>query len=271
MEQDASLHYTVYLDRLLAEYLLIYVLLMLLAGMLMHRKASWKRLLPCGLFWSMTAIACLFLPAGIRRWGSVITECLTGTLMFVVIYGRLHKKMMGGMALVLLIGTMYLTGCFQISYRLEKMTGINGLRFLTAVLLTSLLMIWLIRQRGRTLYHVSFTYREKECQVTALLDTGNDLREPVSKKAVCIVEENSVPWNIREENEGICMIPYHAVGTDAGLLPAVKVRQVKITDSSRVYYCQEMLLAVYRGKLSAHGKYQMLLHLDYLKERDGLC
>lgn len=271
MEQDASLHYTVYLDRLLAEYLLVYVLLMLLAGMLMHRKASWKRLLFCGILWSITGIVCLFLPVGIRRWGSVMTECLTGVLMFRFVYGRLHKKMAGGMVLVLLIAVMYLTGCFQISYRLEKMTGISGLRLLSCVLLTTLLMIWIIRQRGKTLYHVSFTYREKECQVTALLDTGNDLREPVSGKAVCVVEESSVPWNIWEEKEGIYMIPYRAVGTEAGLLPAVKVHQVKIVDSGGVYCCQEMLLAVYRGKISAHGKYQMLLHLDYLKERDGLC
>lgn len=271
MEQDASLHYTIYLDRLLVEYLLVYVLLMLLAGMLMRRKASWKRLLLCGSIWSVTGIACLFLPAGIRRWGCIITECLSGTLMFRFLYGRVHKRMAGGVVLVLLVVVMYLTGCFQVSYRLEKLTGISGFRLVMAVLLTAFFLIWILRQRGRTLYRVSFNYRGKEHEIAALLDTGNDLREPVSGKAVCVAEESSILWNVWEEKEGIYMIPYHAVGTDAGVLPAVKVHQVKIVGSGRVYYCQEMLLAVYHGKLSAHGKYQMLLHLDYLKERDGLC
>lgn len=271
MEQDASLHYTVYLDRLLAEYLLVYVLLMLLAGMLMHRKVSWKRLMLCGALWSMAGTLCLFLPAGLRRWGSVITEFLAGTLMFCFLYGRVHKRMAGGVMLALLIVVMYLTGCFQASYRLEKITGISGLRLLISALLTAVLMIWLFRQRGKTLYHVRFFYRGKEHEVEALLDTGNDLREPVSGKAVCVVEESSIPWNIWDDKEGIYMIPYHAVGTDAGMLPAVKVRQVRIMDSGGAYRCQEMLLAVYHGKLSAHGKYRMLLHLDYLKERDGLC
>lgn len=271
MEQGASLHYTVYLDRLLAEYLLVYVLLMLLAGMLMHRKASWKRLLLCGFLWSITGTACLFLPAGVRRWGSVMAECLAGTLMFVYLFGRVSKRMAGGAVFVLLIVVMYLTGCFQVSYRLEKLTGISGFRLVAAVLLTSLLLAWLLRQRGKTLYRVCFHYRGKEHEITALLDTGNDLREPVSGKAVCVAEESSILWNVWEETEGIYMIPYHTVGTDAGVLPAVKVHQVKIVDSGGVYHCQEMLVAVYRGKLSAHGKYRMLLHLDYLKERDGVC
>ncbi len=271
MEQDASLHYTIYLDRLFAEYLLVYVLLMLLVGMLMHRKASWMRLLLCSTLWSAAGIACLLLPAGIRRWGCVMTECLTGTLMYVFLYGRLYKRMVGGVMLVMLIVVMYLTGCFQVSYRLEKLTGISGSRLVIAVLMTAVLGIWLFRQRGRTLYHVSFLYRGKKHELVALLDTGNDLREPVSGKAVCIAEESSILWNILEEKEGVYMIPYHAVGTDAGLLPAVKVHQVKIMDSGGAYHCQEMLLAVYHGRLSAHGKYQMLLHLDYLKERNGLC
>ncbi|MDE6744768.1 MAG: sigma-E processing peptidase SpoIIGA [Lachnospiraceae bacterium] len=271
MKQDASLHYTIYLDRLFVEYLLVYILLMLLVGMLLHRKAAWKRLLFCGALWSMTGIACLLLPVGIRRWGCVMAECLTGTLLFRFLYGRVHKRMAGGVVLALLIVVMYLTGCFQVSYRLEKLTGVSGLRFLTGTLLTALLLIWLFRQRGKTLYHVSFLYRGKEHEIVALLDTGNGLREPISGKAVCVVEESSIQWNIREEKEGVYMIPYHAVGTDAGMLPAVKVHQVKIMDSGGVYQCQEMLLAVYHGRLSSHGKYQMLLHTDYLKERDGLC
>ncbi len=271
MARDTSLHYTIYLDRLLVEYLLVYVLLMLLAGMLMHRKIAWKRLLLCGVLWSVAGIACLFLPVGIRRWGSILTECLTGTCMFLFLYGWVHKKMAGGILLVLLIAVMYLTGCFQVSYRLERMTGIGGARLLISVLLTALLLIWLIRQRGKTLYHVCFSYHGKAHEVVALLDTGNDLREPVSGKAVCVVEENSILGNIREGEEGVYMIPYHTVGTDTGMLPAVKVSQVKIMDSGGIYYCREMLLAVYHGRLSTHGKYQMLLHLDYLKERDGLC
>lgn len=271
MERDASLHYTIYLDRLFAEYLLVYVLLMLLVGMLMHRKTSWKRLLLCGTLWSAAGIVCLFLPAGIRRWGCVMTECLTGTLMFCFLYGRIHKRMAGGVMLVMLIVVMYLTGCFQASYRLEKLTGISGVRLIIAVLMTAVLGIWLLRQRGKTLYHVCFSYRGKEHELVALLDTGNDLREPISGKAVCVVEESSILCNILEEKEGVYMIPYHAVGTDAGLIPAVKVHQVKIMDSGGAYHCQEMLLAVYHGRLSAHGKYQMLLHLDYLKERNGLC
>lgn len=271
MERDASLHYTVYLDRLFAEYLVVYVLLMLLAGMFLHRKAAWKRLLLCGALWSLTGVACLFLPASVRRWGSITAECIVGTILFGILYGRVHKRMAGGVVLALLVVVMYLTGCFQISYRLEKLTGVGGLRLFIGVMLTAFLMIWLFRQRGKTLYHVCFTYRGTVCEMTALLDTGNGLREPISGKAVCVVEESSIPWNIREEKEGLYMIPYHAVGTDAGLLPAVKVRQVEIADSGGTYRCQEMLLAVYHGKLSAHGKYQMLLHLDYLKERDGLC
>lgn len=271
MEQNTSLHYTIYLDRLFIEYLIVYLLLMILAGFYLRRKIPWKRLVFGAVIWSIAGLGCLFLPAYLRKWGSVFTESFVGLGLFIFIYGRQKKQAAAGTFLILMISVMYLTGCLQAAYRLEQMTGIGGVRIFVGILLTLALVLWWIRQSGKTLFEVSFVCQGKEYNVRALLDTGNSLREPITGKAVCLIEQSVIDSDILNGNEGIYIVPYHSVGTDAGVLLAVKVQQVRIIDGSNTYDCGEMLLAVYKGELTRHGKYRMLLHQDYLKERNGIC
>ena len=271
MIQDTSLHYTIYVDRLFADYMAVYCLLMLLAGQLMHRKLRPMRLLLCASIWSITGILCLLFPVWIRRGGSIAVECLMGGLLFCLLYGKPPKRILTGVLAAHLLSVMYLTGCFEIAYRLEKWTGIRGSRLLLAGFLVAFFVVWLLRRNGKNLYKVRLFYGGKECEVTAFVDTGNFLKEPVSQKPVCIVQQSSVPWNLLEETEGIYMIPYHAIGTDTGLLPAIKVEHVEVEDRESTYVIPEMILAVYRGELSVQGKYQMMLHPEYMKERKELC
>ena len=271
MIQDTSLHYTIYVDRLFMDYMTVYCLLMLLVGQLIRRKLRPMRLLLCASIWSITGILCLLFPAWIRRGGSIAIESLMGGLLFCLLYGKPQKRILAGVLMVNLLSVMYLTGCFEIAYRFEKWTGIRGSRLLLAGILAALFIVWLLRRSGKNLYRVRLSYGGKECEVTAFVDTGNFLKEPVSQKPVCIVQQNSVPWNLLEDMEGIYMIPYHAIGTDAGLLPAIKVKHVEVEDRESIYVIPEMILAVYRGEFSVQGKYQMLLHPEYMKERKELC
>ena len=271
MAQNTSLHYTIYLDRLFIEYLVVYLLLMLLVGFYLRRKIPGKRLFFCAVMWSLAGLGCLFLPVSFRRWGSVLIESLVGLGMFVYIYGRPGKQTAVGIFLALVISVMYLTGCLGVSYRLEKLTGIEGVRIFIGILLTLAFILWWIRQSHTTLFEVLFVYQGKEYTVRALLDTGNSLREPITGKAVCLIEQGIIAPDIPGEGEGIYIVPYHSVGTDAGVLLAVKVQQVRVMDGSNTYTCDEMFLAVYRGQFTPSGKYRMLLHQDYLKERNGIC
>ena len=60
-----------------------------------------------------------------------------------------------------------------------------------------------------------------QCQVTALIDSGNGLVEPISKSPVSIVEEGVIGvYKNYLRAEKFRMIPYHSVGKDRGMLEA---------------------------------------------------
>lgn len=92
----------------------------------------------------------------------------------------------------------------------------------------------------------------KRCALRALCDTGNTLIDPVTGDSVMIVSadvlcklisnvENVSAENIAEFSEyKFRLIPYRAVGTDGGLLPAFRPEKIIIDGKAR----DDVLLAV---------------------------
>ena len=62
-------------------------------------------------------------------------------------------------------------------------------------------------------------HREKSAiTVTALVDSGNSLTEPISGKPVCVVEEKIVRGLWGKSMKGFRAIPFHSVGQNHGIL-----------------------------------------------------
>lgn len=59
----------------------------------------------------------------------------------------------------------------------------------------------------------------KKVTVEALIDSGNSLVEPISKKPVCIVERSLYDFLFQGQTNGFRVIPYHSIGKTKGILP----------------------------------------------------
>ena len=105
----------------------------------------------------------------------------------------------------------------------------------------------------------------EELQVTALVDTGNGLREPVSGRSVSVVEEE-VFKKMKEHllPEKLKVIPYHSVGKAHGIMLGMEVSNIKIRTDDGEKELPEGILAMYRGKLSESGSYQMILSPEWI-------
>ena len=83
----------------------------------------------------------------------------------------------------------------------------------------------------------------KSLKLTALLDTGNELRDPITMEPVLVIDSDSaraLTGLTREQLgqpletmthcklPGLRLIPYHAVGKEKGLLLAMRMPQVRI-------------------------------------------
>lgn len=117
-------------------------------------------------------------------------------------------------------------------------------------------------RRKENLLQVKLRLGEKETELMALLDTGNSLYEPVSKKPVSLVEADAIQALMQERRpEDFCIIPYHSVGKAHGLLEGMEIAQMEIYAPHEKIKIERPVVGIYKGKLSGKsGRYQMILH-----------
>lgn len=128
-------------------------------------------------------------------------------------------------------------------------------------------------------------YNGKIKKIKTMIDTGNMLKEPISKNDVIIVEKESLEGivskeileNIRYILKGkwlqgkniysykIKLIPFSSLGNDNGLLIGFKPDFVKIYSDEEIIR-NDVLIGIYDGKLSKANQYTSLIGLDILNK-----
>lgn len=114
------------------------------------------------------------------------------------------------------------------------------------------------RIKGRRYCRVRLGFKGSEAGLTALIDTGNCLKEPVSGRPVHVVTASAIA-GLCPRVDGVIYVPYQAVGTSHGLLPAIFLDWMEVELDYKRYRFERPLVAVIRESLSPSGKYQMLL------------
>ena len=124
-------------------------------------------------------------------------------------------------------------------------------------------------RRRKRLYNVTITHRGKKITVTALFDSGNMLREPVTGKGVSLVEwgkagelfENPCEYDEllgRAEEMKLWAVPYHGIEMRGGIIPAFLADAIAVPEENKVIAGH--FIGLYGGRLSAHDEYNALLN-----------
>lgn len=199
-------------------------LLLLACARLCRHTPELIRLLPAAGVGAVHVLLCL-LP-GFDFLGSPLFRILSIPVMGIVAFGR-HKLRMQGSLLVLCVAFDAVSGN----------TGLPG----TLAGACALLLLWRLHRNGRGgAVPVALTYGGKELQLTALRDTGNGLRDPVSGASVMVIgaeaaqkltgltaQQLKKPLETMGTIPGLRLIPYKAVGS-SGFLLAMKLPKVRI-------------------------------------------
>ena len=139
------------------------------------------------------------------------------------------------------------------------------------------------------LYELEICLNGKDTTMTALLDTGNLLKEPISGTPVAIVEksqlEKILPMNFLNNIEKIMngnigevesynqyinrlrMIPFASIGKQDGMLLGIKADYATLKYNEEKSFIKEIILGIYEGSLSKSNKYHALIGLDILEGR----
>lgn len=130
------------------------------------------------------------------------------------------------------------------------------------------LSMWFIKRRKYQNRHdIVITLHDKTASLTALSDSGNVLKEPVTGKDVIIAEwdkiknlfDNVEYMELKRETDKykLWLVPYHSLGNTGGLIYAFLADDITIADEKRCI--GKTFVGITNEKLSARDEYNALM------------
>lgn len=142
--------------------------------------------------------------------------------------------------------------------------------------------------KDRSLIPITISFRNDKVKVQALLDTGNSLKDPVTKAPVVVVQFSVVkdmfPENIQDlfckysndttslitnimnnhhNNFKFNLIPFKSLGEENGMLLGFKPDEI-LVDINGDKEVKDAIIGIYTNKLSSENSYEALLHPETL-------
>lgn len=258
---------TIYIDSVFLINLVMDLFLLTLTSKALKKPAVFLRLLGGSIFGALGYCLMLCLPKIPEPFRMLPGMLLTAAGMI-----KLGCKTKGKKELLYGMGYLYtysfLLGGFML-FLIKRSTVFRTYR-------TSVFLILFLGYLGFFLCKKGLEYQKRKeknhfCKVTiegddnrfsvyALVDTGNGLIDPVSKKPVAVLEE--AVWQRMKKwmrPEKFKLIPYHSIGREKGILKGYEVDGIQIEEEMGKKQLDHVIIAVFEGKVSAKGNYQMIL------------
>lgn len=137
--------------------------------------------------------------------------------------------------------------------------------------------------------NIKININSKCVYINAIIDTGNFLREPITKTSVIVVEKsallNIVPdyilnnldkiingedIDLGEYSSKIRIIPFTSLGKENGILLGLKADSVLVEMEENNIDITNVIIGIYNGTLSKNSKYKALIGLDLLDEKENV-
>ena len=128
---------------------------------------------------------------------------------------------------------------------------------------------------------IKVLFDNKELITKAIIDTGNFLKDPITKTPVIVIEKkeltNIIPeyilnnldkiikgndLDLGEYKSRIRIIPYASLGKENGMLIGIKVDSVTVCQEENAIILSDIIIGIYNGVLSKTGKYHGLIGID---------
>lgn len=236
-----------------------------------------KRIILVTFLGAVTGSICLLLPFRVYL-RLILGAILVGTMSVGMLFPKTNgikvyiKYLLTALWLsVLLGGTIALLQkwIWKREFTIIEMIPVTlGIFFMLRVMLRRHLLT-----KQKLYYQVMLLWEGKEYPMNALLDTGNGLIEPISKKAVCLVGKEYFEQKWVKEGERnyfqpqkFRAIPYHAVGTPKGILSGYEMDRLIIYTDERKVEIQKPMIGISEHSVGTPETYQMILQPKLLRE-----
>ncbi len=270
------MRYEIYVDRFLFMHVGLHVLLLFLTAKLGNYPLAWKRIAAAAGMGSLLSLLVLLWPAQGGETVVTVKTLLSAAGSFAMLPVAFGIRGRGEWAhcTASYAACICLAGGVLAAVDSIGRPSQSSLRILAAVTCTAAGGAWFIRRmrlaRANPFWLALLKEGEKSCRVTALMDSGNGLLEPVSKEPVCIVQKEVMQkLGLLQKPEKFRLIPYHSIGRQHGLLKAAAVEEMYLQKGAQRLTKRKVWLAESEEALSTSGRYQLLLHPALVEETKG--
>lgn len=263
--------YIVYIDRLFLLQAVRTLVLLLLTGAFLGRSglssAAYAARLVLGSGAEALFFCAVFLWPGIGGWiKRFLFAAASFTVLLLVFRIRTTERLwravfVYGAAGLLLAGFLY-----AMPGKGKAGTAVSSAFALTLAAVVSFWKRWERRRREETVVTAELAEGEVRIVTAALIDSGNTLYDPVSRKPVSVVERRVLEGRIDlDRPERFRLIPYHTLG-GRGLMQAIEIEKMKVKKEGQEFLLEHAILGIYDGKVTENGSYQLILHPALLQE-----
>lgn len=137
---------------------------------------------------------------------------------------------------------------------------------------------------------LTIIFGEKKLTVPALLDTGNQLKDPLTQAPVVIAEysvlepylpedlkdvlKTSPDFDLKKTAETLTnsiwshrvrLIPFSSIGKNHGMMLGLRPDEVKLTVDEKTLSTRDVIVGIYDKQLCPQGSYRALVHPDLLE------
>lgn len=288
----------VYIDELLFVNLVMNLTVLWLTSRFTRNRSSLPRTLTAAAVGCIYALM-IFLP-GMTLCGSILAKFLVAAFMVIIAFGYGHwlnylktflclfltSFCIGGIA----SGLTYLWCSTPVSPHYNKWLVLSATVILSLLIghFGSTLLIKQVGQKANKIL-LTVTLWGKKVSLEALIDTGNQLIDPLSQQPVIVVEYEVLrPLLPTEINELVSdgkklhqpstllslgnttyakrlrLIPFQSLGKESGMLLGIRPDLIEIYYHNRIQATKDVVLGISHQKLSPTTTYRALLHPQVL-------
>ena len=273
----------VYADVLfLINFIASYVMLRLIERLILKRHAQTVRVILAAAVGGIASVIifCVSLPPVILVTVKTLSAVIMVFTAFFIPNGHVLRTVLWLFAL----SEMVIAAAMMLTMLLGKTTGvlikygtvyfdIPARVFLPLIAVSyaavAIFMKILQNRRAKKRYSVTITHSGRKITVTALFDSGNLLRDPISGKCVSVLEwdkarelldaDYAYDALLEHADEIIVRaIPYRSIDGNGGTIYAFTADEMEIPEEKKT--AEKTLIGLYNGRLSADGEYNALIN-----------
>ena len=287
---------TIYLDIVLIENILLNYIIILSTAIISKEKVNFIRIVTSSIVGGIFCILNYIFQ--IPMYLETILKIMISIIMMKIAFNknkRFIKTLMffylvsftfGGIAFMLL----FIISPQNVKLNGNTLIGIYPLKVAILAGAFGFMIISIIAQIIKNKYEkktmicdLEIFYKGNCKKIKSMIDTGNLLKEPLTKADVIIVEKESlygiinkeILENINEIIKGswledsnvhsykLKVIPFSSLGNENGILIGFKPDYIKVYDEEE-YIRNDVIIGIYNGKLTKNGMYSGLIGLGIL-------